>query len=118
MNAHSHNQAADSSNHDPAEIARFDQLAQRWWDEHGEFKPLHTMNPVRVEYIDRHVKLNGKRVLDVGCGGGLLAEAMCKLGAQVTGIDLGETTIEVATLHALDSQLNIRYLRQSSKNMY
>jgi 2-polyprenyl-6-hydroxyphenyl methylase / 3-demethylubiquinone-9 3-methyltransferase len=115
MNAHSQNPATDQPNHDPAEIARFDQIAQRWWDEHGEFKPLHTMNPVRVEYIDRHVKLNGKRVLDVGCGGGLLSEAMCKLGAQVTGIDLGETTIEVATLHALDSQLNIRYLRESAE---
>lgn len=113
MTAHSSNQANRQSNHDPAEIARFDQLAQRWWDEHGEFQPLHTMNPVRVEYIDRRVKLAGKRVLDVGCGGGLLAEAMCKRGANVTGIDLGETTIEVATLHALDSKLDIRYLRQS-----
>lgn len=110
MNTHTHQQPA---NHDPAEIARFDSLAQRWWDEQGEFRPLHTMNPVRVDYIDRRVKLSGKRVLDVGCGGGLLCEAMAKLGAQVTGIDLGEATIEVATLHALDSQLNIRYLRQS-----
>ncbi len=109
MKAHSPQQV----NHDPAEIARFDHLAQRWWDEHGEFEPLHTMNPVRVEYINRHTRLDGKRVLDVGCGGGLLAEAMSKLGAQVTGIDLGETTIEVATLHALDSKLDIRYLRQS-----
>ncbi len=104
-----------STNHDPAEIARFDSLAQRWWDEHGEFKPLHIMNPVRVDYIDRRVQLSGKRVLDVGCGGGLLCEAMTQRGAQVTGIDLGETTIEVATLHALESQLNIRYLRQSAE---
>jgi 2-polyprenyl-6-hydroxyphenyl methylase / 3-demethylubiquinone-9 3-methyltransferase len=103
------------SNHDPAEIARFDSLAQRWWDEHGEFRPLHTMNPVRVGYIDQRVQLNGKRVLDVGCGGGLLCEAMAKRGAQVTGIDLGETTIEVANLHALESQLNIRYQRQSAE---
>ncbi|MGC3980225.1 MAG: bifunctional 2-polyprenyl-6-hydroxyphenol methylase/3-demethylubiquinol 3-O-methyltransferase UbiG [Steroidobacteraceae bacterium] len=103
------------SNHDPAEIARFDQLAQRWWDEHGEFQPLHTMNPVRVGYIDQRVGLQGKRVLDVGCGGGLLCEAMTQRGAQVTGIDLGETTIEVATLHSLDSQLNIRYLRESAE---
>lgn len=111
MNAHTH-QPAD---HDPAEIARFDSIAQRWWDEHGEFRPLHTMNPVRVDYIDRRVQLAGKRVLDVGCGGGLLCEAMARRGAQVTGIDLGATTIEVATLHALDSQLNIRYQRESAE---
>jgi 2-polyprenyl-6-hydroxyphenyl methylase/3-demethylubiquinone-9 3-methyltransferase len=102
-----------TSNHDPAEIARFDSLAQRWWDAEGEFKPLHTMNPVRVAYIDQRVQLNGKRVLDVGCGGGLLCEAMARRGARVTGIDLGETTIEVANLHAMESQLDIRYLRQS-----
>jgi len=103
------------SNHDPAEIARFDSIAQRWWDAEGEFKPLHTMNPVRVGYIDQRVQLSGKRVLDVGCGGGLLCEAMTRRGAQVTGIDLGETTIEVANLHALESQLDIRYLRQSAE---
>jgi 2-polyprenyl-6-hydroxyphenyl methylase / 3-demethylubiquinone-9 3-methyltransferase len=102
-----------TSNHDPAEIARFDSLAQRWWDAEGEFKPLHTMNPVRVGYIDQRVQLDGKRVLDVGCGGGLLCEAMTRRGANVTGIDLGETTIEVANLHAMESQLSIRYLRQS-----
>jgi 2-polyprenyl-6-hydroxyphenyl methylase/3-demethylubiquinone-9 3-methyltransferase len=102
-------------NHHPAEIARFDGIAQRWWDAQGEFRPLHTMNPVRVAYIDQRVQLKGKRVLDVGCGGGLLCEAMSKLGAQVTGIDLGETTIEVATLHALDSQLDIRYLREAAE---
>lgn len=100
-------------NQDPAEIARFDSLAQRWWDEHGEFRPLHAMNPVRVAYIDSRVRLAGKQVLDVGCGGGLLCEAMAKLGAQVTGIDLGPATIEVAELHALSSQLTIRYLRES-----
>jgi 2-polyprenyl-6-hydroxyphenyl methylase/3-demethylubiquinone-9 3-methyltransferase len=104
-----------TSNHDPAEIARFDSLAQRWWDAEGEFKPLHTMNPVRVGYIDQRVRLSGKRVLDVGCGGGLLCEAMTRLGANVTGIDLGETTIEVANLHAMESQLNVRYLRQSAE---
>ncbi len=106
-------------NYDPGEIARFDSIAQRWWDEHGEFQPLHTMNPVRAGYINQRLGLNGglagKRVLDVGCGGGLLCEAMARRGAQVTGIDLGETTIEVATLHSLDSQLSIRYLRQSAE---
>lgn len=102
-----------TSNHDPAEIARFDSIAQRWWDAEGEFKPLHTMNPVRAGYIDQCVQLKGKRVLDVGCGGGLLCEAMTRRGATVTGIDLGETTIEVANLHAMESQLEIRYLRQT-----
>ena len=91
-----------TANHHPDEIARFDSLAQRWWDTQGEFRPLHLMNPVRAAYIDQHTHLNGKQVLDIGCGGGLLCEAMSKLGAHVTGIDLGESTIEVATLHALD----------------
>ena len=99
-------------NHDPAEIARFDSIASRWWDEQGEFQPLHAMNPVRVDYIDQRVSLRGKQVLDVGCGGGLLTEAMAQRGAHVTGLDLGATTIEVATLHALESQLTIRYLRE------
>lgn len=101
--------------HDPAEIARFERIAQRWWDAHGEFRALHTMNPVRADYIDRRVQLSGKRVLDVGCGGGLLSEAMYKRGAQVTGIDLGEATIEIAGLHALDAALDIRYLRESAE---
>lgn len=101
--------------HDPAEIARFERIAQRWWDAGGEFRALHQMNPVRADYVERCVGLQGKRVLDVGCGGGLLSEAMHRRGAQVTGIDLGETTIEVATLHALDAQLDIRYLRESAE---
>ena len=103
------------TNHHPEEIARFDSLAQRWWDTQGEFRPLHLMNPVRVAYIDQHTQLKGKKVLDIGCGGGLLCEAMAQRGAQVTGIDLGESTIEVATLHALDGGLDIRYLRQSAE---
>ena len=102
-------------NFDPAEIARFDSIAARWWDEHGEFRPLHIMNPVRAGYIDQRVSLKGKTVLDVGCGGGLLAEAMCKHGAQVTGIDLGTTTIEVAKLHALDGGLTIDYRCESAE---
>jgi 2-polyprenyl-6-hydroxyphenyl methylase/3-demethylubiquinone-9 3-methyltransferase len=102
-------------NYDPAEIARFESVAQRWWDPQGEFKPLHVMNPVRTDYIDKRVSLKGKRVLDVGCGGGLLAEAMARKGAQVTGLDLGATTIEVARLHALESKLDIRYLNESAE---
>lgn len=103
-------------NHDPAEIARFDATAQRWWDPQGEFRPLHVLNPVRLDYIDARASLRGKRVLDVGCGGGLLSEAMSRRGANVTGIDLGAATIEVAELHALDSGLQIRYLRESAED--
>lgn len=104
-----------ASNHDPGEIARFDAVAQRWWDPHGEFRPLHALNPVRLDYVDARVNLRGKRVLDVGCGGGLLSEAMARRGAEVTGIDLGPLTIEVAELHALESSLPIRYVRESAE---
>lgn len=106
---------AAASNHDPAEIARFDATAQRWWDPHGEFRPLHVLNPVRLDYVDQLASLRGKRVLDVGCGGGILSEAMARRGASVTGIDLAPQTIEVAELHALESQLLIRYLRESAE---
>lgn len=104
-----------ASNHDPAEIARFDATAQRWWDPHGEFRPLHALNPVRLDYVDRRAPLAGKRVLDVGCGGGLLSEAMARRGAAVTGIDLAPLTIEIAELHALESNTLVRYLRESAE---
>lgn len=107
--------ASTASNHDPAEIARFDATAQRWWDPHGEFRPLHVLNPVRLDYIDEKASLRGKRVLDVGCGGGLLSEAMARRGAEVTGIDLAPQTIEVAQLHALESGLPIRYVREAAE---
>lgn len=103
------------SNHDPAEIARFDAISQRWWDPHGEFRPLHALNPVRLQYIDDRAGLRGKRVLDVGCGGGLLSEAMATRGADVAGIDLAPMTIEVAELHALDSGIPVRYSRESAE---
>jgi 2-polyprenyl-6-hydroxyphenyl methylase/3-demethylubiquinone-9 3-methyltransferase len=106
---------AAASNHDPAEIARFDATAQRWWDRNGEFRPLHELNPIRLDYIDEKASLRGKRVLDVGCGGGILSEAMARRGAQVTGIDLAAQTIEVAELHALESQLTIRYVREAAE---
>jgi 2-polyprenyl-6-hydroxyphenyl methylase/3-demethylubiquinone-9 3-methyltransferase len=104
-----------TANHDPQEIARFDAIAQRWWDPHGEFRPLHALNPVRLDYVDARAGLTGKRVLDVGCGGGLLSEAMAQRGAQVTGIDLGPQTIEVAELHALESKVAVRYARESAE---
>ena len=104
-----------ASNHDPAEIARFDATAQRWWDPHGEFRPLHALNPVRLDYVDQRAGLAGKRVLDVGCGGGLLSEAMARRGATVTGVDLAPLTIEIAELHALESDTSVRYLRESAE---
>jgi len=110
------NAQASGSNHDPGEIARFDEIAQRWWDPAGEFRPLHVLNPVRLSYVDRVAGLRGRRVLDVGCGGGLLSEAMAQRGANVTGIDLGQATIEVAELHALESGAKVRYLRESAED--
>ncbi len=99
--------------HDPAEIARFEATASRWWDPEGEFRPLHDLNPVRLAFIEQRAPLAGCAVLDVGCGGGLLSEAMARRGARVTGIDLGQTAIEVATLHALEAGVQVRYKVES-----
>jgi 2-polyprenyl-6-hydroxyphenyl methylase / 3-demethylubiquinone-9 3-methyltransferase len=99
-----------SMTHDPAEIARFEATASRWWDPEGEFRPLHDLNPVRLQFIEQRAPLAGRTVLDVGCGGGLLSEAMARRGAHVTGIDLGKTAIEVASLHALEAGVQVRYL--------
>ena len=96
-------------NSDPAEIEKFSKLAHRWWDPEGEFRPLHEINPLRLEWIDRHAQLAGKRVLDVGCGGGILAEAMARAGARVTGIDLAEKPLKVAMLHKLESGCEVDY---------
>jgi 2-polyprenyl-6-hydroxyphenyl methylase/3-demethylubiquinone-9 3-methyltransferase len=92
-------------NADPQELAKFSELAHRWWDEHGEFKPLHAINPLRLQWIDGLATLRGSRVLDVGCGGGILAEAMARRGAQVLGIDLASKPLKVAQLHALESSV-------------
>jgi 2-polyprenyl-6-hydroxyphenyl methylase / 3-demethylubiquinone-9 3-methyltransferase len=92
------------SNADPAELAKFSALAHRWWDQTGEFKPLHAINPLRLDWIDGLVGLKGKRVLDVGCGGGILADSMAWRGAQVLGIDLAGKALKVAQLHALEAQ--------------
>lgn len=96
-------------NADPAELEKFGDLAHRWWDPNSEFKPLHDINPLRLDWIDRHVALRGKRVLDVGCGGGLLSEGMAVRGAEVTGIDLSEKPLGVAKLHLLESGQQVDY---------
>jgi 2-polyprenyl-6-hydroxyphenyl methylase/3-demethylubiquinone-9 3-methyltransferase len=97
------------TNVDHAEIAKFESIASRWWDKESEFKPLHDINPLRTNFIDEHVQLAGKTVLDVGCGGGILSEAMAQRGANVSAIDMGQANITTAKLHALESGLNINY---------
>lgn len=98
------------TNVDPAEIEKFQSIASRWWDLESEFKPLHEINPLRVDYIERQADgFSDKRVVDIGCGGGILAEAMAQRGAQVTGIDMAEQSLKVARLHLHESQLNIDY---------
>ena len=104
-------------NADPNELEKFSQLAHRWWDKNSEFKPLHEINPLRIEWIDRHVKLAGKTVLDIGCGGGILAESMAERGATVTGIDLSEKALGVARLHLLESGNKVDYLYQSAEEL-
>lgn len=96
-------------NIDPAEINKFEALASRWWDRQGEFKPLHEINPLRLHYIDERVQLDGKQLLDVGCGGGILSESMALRGATVTAIDMGKAPLSVAKLHALESDVSINY---------
>ena len=97
------------SNFDAAELNKFSELAHKWWDKTSEFKPLHDINPLRLNYIDNAVSLKGKTVLDVGCGGGILSESMAEKGAKVTGIDLGEKALKVAQLHSLDSGVTVDY---------
>lgn len=96
-------------NADPIELEKFGDLAHRWWDPNSEFKPLHDINPLRLNWIDQHVGLAGKRVLDVGCGGGLLSEGMASRGAEVTGIDLSDKPLGVARLHLLESGQKVDY---------
>ena len=96
-------------NADPLELQKFSELAHRWWDPTSEFRPLHEINPLRLEWINARTPLAGKAVLDVGCGGGLLAESMARKGAQVTGIDLSEKALKVADLHSLESGVQVRY---------
>lgn len=101
-------------NVDHQEIAKFEAIASRWWDLEGEFKPLHRINPLRLGYISRHAEgLFGKKVLDVGCGGGILAESMAREGAEVTGLDMGAEPLQVARLHALESGVTVNYVQET-----
>ncbi|WP_182118537.1 bifunctional 2-polyprenyl-6-hydroxyphenol methylase/3-demethylubiquinol 3-O-methyltransferase UbiG [Acidovorax sp. FHTAMBA] len=100
----------DTLNADPAELAKFSELAHRWWDPESEFRPLHQINPLRLDWINSQCSLAGKRVLDVGCGGGILADSMARKGADVLGIDLASKALRVAQLHALEAQTaNVEY---------
>jgi 2-polyprenyl-6-hydroxyphenyl methylase/3-demethylubiquinone-9 3-methyltransferase len=98
-----------SENADPAELAKFSTLARTWWDPKGASRPLHDMNPLRLAYIRRHAEIAGREVLDVGCGGGILSESMAKCGGKVLGIDLSKAVLDVAELHALESQVSVTY---------
>jgi 2-polyprenyl-6-hydroxyphenyl methylase/3-demethylubiquinone-9 3-methyltransferase len=104
------------SNVDPAEIARFDAVAARWWDPDGEMRPLHDLNPVRLAYVESDGALAGREVLDVGCGGGLLSEAMARRGARVTGLDLAADVLEVARAHAHDAGLDVSYRLETAED--
>ena len=99
----------NKENIDQSEVDKFNALAHKWWDNTSEFKPLHEINHLRVDFIKSRVDLSGKKVLDVGCWGGILSEAMAKEGAQVTGIDQGDKVIKIAQLHNLESNLDIKY---------
>ncbi len=118
MNAHTNNVNARTLNVDPAEIEKFEALASRWWDKESEFKPLHEINPLRLDYIDRRCNgLQDKKVIDVGCGGGILAESMALRGATVTGIDMGEAPLQVARLHKHESGVDIDYQQITAEQM-
>jgi len=104
-------------NVDDIEIRKFEELASRWWDPNSEFKPLHEINPLRMNYISQQINLANKKVLDIGCGGGILAEAMAFHGANVTAIDLAEASLSVAKLHQLESKLDIDYRNISAESL-
>jgi len=107
---------SNTQNVDPNEIRKFEELASRWWDKNSEFKPLHDINPLRANWIDNLASVAEKKVLDVGCGGGILAEALAQRGAQVTGIDMGDAPLGVAKLHQLESGLSIDYQKSTAED--
>ena len=104
-------------NIDPVEIAKFSERAAHWWDLEGEFKSLHDINPLRLDYINRHAPLAGKKIIDIGCGGGILAESMAKAGADVTGIDMSGAALQVAKLHALETGTQVTYEKITAEEM-
>ncbi|MCX2976864.1 bifunctional 2-polyprenyl-6-hydroxyphenol methylase/3-demethylubiquinol 3-O-methyltransferase UbiG [Candidatus Marimicrobium litorale] len=105
------------ANVDLQEIAKFEALASRWWDHNGEFRPLHEINPLRANFIDQHSPVAGNRLVDVGCGGGILAESMAQRGAAVTGIDMGEAPLSVARMHGLESGVEVNYRQSTAENL-
>jgi len=107
----------DGINADPMELEKFSQLAHRWWDPNSEFKPLHEINPLRLNYIEELAGLEGKNVLDVGCGGGILSEGMAARGANVTGIDLSDKALKVAKLHLLESGRQVEYRKITAESI-
>jgi len=109
------NMGEPQHNVDQNEINKFEALASRWWDPESEFKPLHEINPLRLDYIDRRAQLKGKQVLDIGCGGGILAESMAQRGADVTGIDMGEAPLAVARLHKHESGVQVDYHQSTAE---
>src|SRR6185369_11129015 len=116
--AHNHVMTEAPVNADPAELAKFSELAHRWWDPESEFRPLHQINPLRLGWIQAHLPLAGKRVLDVGCGGGILADSMARQRADVVGIDLSTKALKVAQLHALEAQTaGVEYREISAEAM-
>jgi 2-polyprenyl-6-hydroxyphenyl methylase/3-demethylubiquinone-9 3-methyltransferase len=106
-----------TANADPLEIQKFSELAHRWWDPTSEFRPLHEINPLRLEWINSRVPLAGKNVIDIGCGGGVLSESMARKGAKVTGIDLSKKALKVADLHSLESGVEVRYKHIAAEDM-
>jgi 2-polyprenyl-6-hydroxyphenyl methylase/3-demethylubiquinone-9 3-methyltransferase len=108
---------ASTRNVDPAELAKFTALAQSWWDPKGPSKPLHDLNPLRLQYVARAVALPDKQVLDVGCGGGILSEAMARAGARVLGIDLSQAVLDVAELHALEGKVPVEYRKIAAEEL-
>jgi len=106
-----------TQNADPAELAKFSALAQSWWDPNGPSKPLHDLNPLRLQYVERAVSLSGKQILDVGCGGGILSESMARGGARVLGIDLAQAVLDVAGLHALEARIAVDYRAVAAEDL-
>jgi len=105
------------TNVDPNEVAKFDELARRWWDKNSEFKPLHDINPLRLDYINSKVDLSGKRILDVGCGGGILSESLARRGGIVSGIDMGDAALSVAHLHSMESGVSVDYMKITAEGL-